>query len=239
MSTLHIRCGTDILAKLSQAGLPGDKVAWADPLCEGRLYPLEPASRARRQRAAYLATRYRLPRSEVYRDLVRADRRLERCTEYPETVLWFEADLFDQNILVHLLARLRRFADRTRISLICIGSFPGVRRFVGLGQLGLDRAHRAQPSGLGSAEPDPESELAVPPPSAAPLSRGIPLGGRDRLAPPLPPGGLARGSAGQCARPMAFRSRKTDPGLASYKVAHRLNRMKQMLGVKLTNHPSA
>ena len=34
---LHIRCGDDILEKLDQAGLPGDKIRWTDVLSEGPL----------------------------------------------------------------------------------------------------------------------------------------------------------------------------------------------------------
>jgi hypothetical protein len=64
------------------------------------------------------------------------DWRVTQSARYDETVLWFEADLFDQAILVYLLQRLAAVAESTRISLICIGEFPGVDRFIGLGQLG-------------------------------------------------------------------------------------------------------
>jgi hypothetical protein len=39
-------------------------------------------------------------------------------------------------ILVYLLARLWPLATKTKISLICLGDYPGLHRFVGLGQLG-------------------------------------------------------------------------------------------------------
>jgi hypothetical protein len=132
---LHIRCGDDILDKLDQAGLPGDKIRWTDVLCEGPLHQHANEVHRRRERAAYLAARYQVPFTETYREIMGADWRVSQCVRYTETVLWFEADLFDQAILVYLLTRLRPLAEDTRVSLICIGSFPGVRRFVGLGQL--------------------------------------------------------------------------------------------------------
>ncbi len=133
---LHIRCGDDILEKLDQAGLPGDKIRWADVLSEGPLHLHAGETDRQRERAAYLAGRYFVPMAETYREIMGADWRVDQCEHYDETVLWFEADLFDQTILVYLLQRLRPRADRTRVSLICIGEFPGVERFIGLGQLG-------------------------------------------------------------------------------------------------------
>jgi hypothetical protein len=132
---LHIRCGDDILERLDLAGVPGDKVRWADALSEGPLHPHPTETSRQRERAAYLAGRFSLPMTDAYREIMAADWRVDQCRHYTETVLWFEADLFDQSILVYLLQRLMPFADRTRISLICIGDFPGVDRFIGLGQL--------------------------------------------------------------------------------------------------------
>ena len=132
---LHIRCGDDILEKLDQAGLPGDKIRWIDMLSEGPLHDHTGETDRQRERASYLANRYFVPMTETYRDMMGQDWRVDQCEHYDETVLWFEADLFDQTILVYLLQRLQPRADRTRISLICIGAFPGVERIVGLGQL--------------------------------------------------------------------------------------------------------
>jgi uncharacterized protein DUF1835 len=133
---LHIRCGDDILDTLVEAGIPGDGIRWADVLCEGPLHHHANEEHFRKERAAYISARYQIPLSETYREILGADWRVDQCVRYDETVLWFEADLFDQVILVYLLARLSRFAAEAKISLICIGSFPGVRRFIGLGQLG-------------------------------------------------------------------------------------------------------
>jgi hypothetical protein len=132
---LHIRCGDDILGTLDRAGIPGDKIRFSEVLNEGPLR--HPADDARRQkeRAGYLAARYLVPMTETYREIAGQDWRVTQCVRYDETVLWFEADLFDQAILVYLLQRLAPLQHETRLSLICIGEFPGVKRFIGLGQL--------------------------------------------------------------------------------------------------------
>ena len=133
---LHIRCGDDILENLTAGGIAGDKIKWFDALSEGPLHR-HPTDRARqKERAAWGAMRFDIPMTELYRDLMGQDWRVDQAVHYDETVLWFEADLFDQLILVYLLNRLAPLRRQTRLSLICIGSFPGVKRFIGLGQLG-------------------------------------------------------------------------------------------------------
>jgi len=57
-------------------------------------------------------------------------------------VLWFEHDLFDQLQLIRTLdviGRPERAALHSKASLICIDRFPGVERFVGLGQLAAEQ----------------------------------------------------------------------------------------------------
>ena len=132
---LHIRCGDDILGALDEAGVPGDKLRWSDVLCEGPLHIYRDERQRQKERASYLSARYRVPMMETYREISGADYRVTQCVRYNETVLWFEADLFDQLILVYLLQRLAPFAPETQISLICIGDHPEVSRFIGLGQL--------------------------------------------------------------------------------------------------------
>jgi hypothetical protein len=65
---------------------------------------------------------------------------MEAFAEYDEVVLWFEHDLFDQLLLLkHLDWFSRRPLGRTKLSLICIGEFPGFEPFHGLGQLDADQ----------------------------------------------------------------------------------------------------
>lgn len=134
---LHLRCGDDILPAIASAGLPGTAARWCDPLCVGpiRAWPDDGARRA--ERSAWLAAADGLDPVEVLRTLEAEDLRLAGAAREDEVVLWFEADLFDQSILVFLLDRLSELApDRT--SLLCIGSHPAHSEFVGLGQLTVD-----------------------------------------------------------------------------------------------------
>jgi hypothetical protein len=132
---LHIRCGTDILWKLDDAGMPGRKLSWSDPLCEG---PVPSADRAtlRPMRAAWLARHYGVERDSDLKDLADADRAVDEAGSEDEVVLWFEADLFDQAIMLHLLPRLAdACGSTTRLTLVTLHEYPGIRRFIGLGQL--------------------------------------------------------------------------------------------------------
>lgn len=131
---LHLRCGDDILPAIAAAGLPGRAAKWCDPLCQGpvRDWPDDGARRA--ERSAWLAARLDLDPLDALRTLEGEDMVLAGAAREDEVVLWFEADLFDQSILIYLLDRLADLAaDRT--SLICIGSHPAHPEFTGLGQL--------------------------------------------------------------------------------------------------------
>jgi hypothetical protein len=132
---LHVRCGEDILQQLEEAGVPGLKLSWADPLCEGPWLPYERAL-ARPARARFLAERYALAFASTLDSLAAADEALAAAAAHEEVVLWFEHDLFDQSILAHLLTELAPLAARgVRVSLVQVSEYPGVARFVGLGQL--------------------------------------------------------------------------------------------------------
>ncbi|GAB3884049.1 hypothetical protein GCM10029964_044450 [Kibdelosporangium lantanae] len=57
-----------------------------------------------------------------------------------EYVLWFEADLYDQLQIVEILARLADLGvPAERVTLTCVGEYPGIAHFGGLGQLTADQ----------------------------------------------------------------------------------------------------
>lgn len=135
---LHIHCG-DSLANLSKmSGLPGEVIVWRDPVCEGPL-PSDVSDDERRAvRAKYMsdATRGALAIQAVAEKLLKEDQALEKYSEHDEVVLWFDACLFDQAILVRQLDWFsRRDLGKTKLSLVCIGEFPGLEKFCGLGEL--------------------------------------------------------------------------------------------------------
>jgi len=81
------------------------------------------------------------------------DRTVTQPGRHDEIVLWFEHDLFDQLLLIRTLDLLARApvqyvasgSSRTSVSLICIGEFPGIERFIGLGQLDADQLASLHP----------------------------------------------------------------------------------------------
>jgi uncharacterized protein DUF1835 len=139
VSTLHITNGDSAGDKLRRI-VKGAVTITADPLHEGPAPPVD-GDAWYDVRARFLASDGDTAREEVKQQLAAWDRAIADGHRAGDIVLWFEHDLFDQLALIRTLDLLVRLnADTTydavsRVSLICIDSFPGVERFVGLGQL--------------------------------------------------------------------------------------------------------
>jgi len=130
---IHVRCGHDIQAKLRKAGIAGDYLALADPMWLG-----PPAASVSGQdgRARLIAARCDLPVTAVRRQLAEAAWWLDRlAAHYDHVALWYEHDLYDQASLVRVLASQASRPALPRIELVAADRFPGVGRFIGLGQL--------------------------------------------------------------------------------------------------------
>ncbi len=133
---LHVTNGDSAGGTLRQAGIPGTVVAWADVLHEGPVPPDDDLN-------GWLEVRARFIAGAGWESVERARavqqewaRTLGGFADYNEVVFWFEHDLFDQLLLIRHLAWLgRQTRGNTSIRLICIGSYPGIPRFIGLGQL--------------------------------------------------------------------------------------------------------
>jgi hypothetical protein len=134
---LHVHNGDVVRMKLEESGVPGDHVVWADALHDGPLLPIDaPPERQRAMRAALGAAAGWAREAEIREMLERWDRDLGRWAEYDEVVLWLEHDLFDQLILArHLAYFAGGVPGRTALSLICVGEWPGMPIFKGLGEL--------------------------------------------------------------------------------------------------------
>lgn len=151
---LHITagdCSGDCLAK---SGIPGEVFVWHDIMYEGPRNPGWPDEATLQARAAFLerATGGGLSREVILPTLQRQYQRLQQAAG-EQIVLWFDACLFDQSMLAHILACLDILKIRT-VELLCVDAFPGIEPFDGLGQLA--------PSQLASL-------FTVPP---SPLQRG-------------------------------------------------------------------
>jgi hypothetical protein len=135
-AALHISNGD--CTDLPGTGLARHIVYWRDSLHEGPV-PALGNEELRQVRAAFLIGANADDRAEGKDMFLRRDAALE-ANRGGEYVLWFEADLYDQLQIVQILARLAELeVPAERITLICIGEYPGIARFGGLGQLRADQ----------------------------------------------------------------------------------------------------
>ena len=96
--------------------------------------PAVDAERLWEVRAQYLAASGWAERGEAAESMRQRDRRL--LDHRGDYLLWFEADLYDQLQLVQILDLLRGAGvEPARITLVCIGEYPGIGHFGGLGEL--------------------------------------------------------------------------------------------------------
>ena len=139
MGTLHITNGDHAGDKL-RCFVDGPVTLACDVLHEGPC-PSVDGDAWHEVRARFLAGPSR-PADEIKASLAAGDRTIvDACRRGDDIVLWFEHDLFDQLALIRTLDLVARLAPRAAktASLICIGAFPGVARFIGLGQLTADQ----------------------------------------------------------------------------------------------------
>lgn len=137
LTTLHIRCGSDIEHGLRTAGFQGDFLEFSDPFCMGPLRDLPPDA-LMRLRAHYLAGVSGMAERDALARLRKNYTALNDLARYERVVLWFEHDSYDQLLLAYLLHRLQANPPRARIELVAVEAVPGVERFIGIGQLAPD-----------------------------------------------------------------------------------------------------
>ncbi|HEX6122570.1 MAG TPA: DUF1835 domain-containing protein [Ktedonobacterales bacterium] len=132
---LHITNGDSTGETLRAAELPGAVLPWRDMLHEGPVPAGLALAELSAVRARFIASTG-WPEAEVLATFQRRDATLARCAAHEEVVLWFEHDLYDQLQLLQLLDWFAGQDPRgTRLSLICVGAFPGHPHFHGLGEL--------------------------------------------------------------------------------------------------------
>lgn len=133
---LHIHNGDSSANTLKQSAIQGEQFAFRESLITGPTRAGIAAEEWRRLRATHLADAYGIDRDACELGLLLQEEVLLNYAEHDEVVLWFEHDLFCQINLIYLLDWFNgRNLGKTKLSLICIGEFPGVQNFRGLGQL--------------------------------------------------------------------------------------------------------
>jgi hypothetical protein len=133
---LHIHNGESTAGTLKEFGFPGEHFAFREVLIAGPTPSGLSKDEWRRVRSKFLIAEYELEPDDCERSFRTQDGVLRRFTDHEEVILWFEHDLFCQINLIYLLDWFsRQSLGGTRLSLICIGEFPGIEDFRGLGQL--------------------------------------------------------------------------------------------------------
>jgi RNA polymerase sigma factor (sigma-70 family) len=133
---LHITDGESVAGTLRESGIPGHVSVFGDLMYEG------PAP-AGLDAEAWRETRARFVAEDGYRTLEEARQYLKACedtltsfSQHEEAVIWLSHTLSNQLILIKVLDWFsRQDLGAVKLSLICVGSYPGMDRFVGLGQL--------------------------------------------------------------------------------------------------------
>lgn len=134
---LHITNGDMAADLIRQSGVGGEVVAWRDVLHQGPVPAGLSLEELSGLRARFIAGNdWGVSFDEVRKAFAERDGALKSFKRAQESTFWFEHDLYDQLQLLQLLHWfVRREVGATRLSLICIGEYPGVSPFRGLGQL--------------------------------------------------------------------------------------------------------
>jgi len=133
---LHIHNGESTAGTLREFGFAGEHFAFQEVLMVGPTPSGLSTDEWFATRAKHLAEAYDLNVEECRNGLLKQEAILQSSLQHDEIILWFEHDLFCQINLIYLLDWFsKQPPERTKLSLICIGEFPGVADFRGLGQL--------------------------------------------------------------------------------------------------------
>ncbi len=133
---LHITNGDIAVERMRDGGLRGEYLPWRDVLHEGPVPVTATLEELSAIRARYLTEECGYgDEALIAAQFGRRDALLARYAEFEEVVLWFEHDLYDQLQLLQVLDWLGQQPHRVPVSLIVVGTYPGIDRFIGLGQL--------------------------------------------------------------------------------------------------------
>jgi len=133
---LHILNGESTETVLSLTQISGERFSFRDALIGGPCPAGVGGAEWRSRRAKHLSCAYGVELDKCHRDLLRQEEVFASFPTHDEVVLWFESDLFCQTNMLYVLDWFaQRDLGRTKLSLVCIGEFPGRPGFRGLGEL--------------------------------------------------------------------------------------------------------
>jgi len=172
--TLHVRCGSDIRQMLWHAGFVGDFYEHSYPYLIG---PVREGPGCLEQRARFLAESYgddlHLSYERMLQGLRDAEDRLVESASFPRVVIWSEADCYDQLVLARLLAHYATHDRPPTLELINVADYPGIERFIGLGQLQPEALRALWPTRKPAGQAELETGLTVWRALISPDPRGL------------------------------------------------------------------
>jgi hypothetical protein len=138
-SMLHITDGESVAGTLRKSGIPGVVSVYGDLMYEGPT-PAGLDDEAWLEIRARAVTRPFVTVEEARQYLKACQDTLAAFSQHDEVVIWLDNKLSNQLILIKVLDWFsRRVLGNVRLSLICIGDYPGLDRFLGLGALTADQ----------------------------------------------------------------------------------------------------
>ncbi len=145
MAVLHLRPGDDLREALPSAGLAGEYLSFADPVCQGPARDEGDLLAWLGMRARFVALHAGADVGEVRLRLGREYAALNGLHRYDAVHLWFEHDLWDQAALIRVLSLLAEKRQlRGRLWLMPadgVRSFPEMRgAWENRASFGLNRA---------------------------------------------------------------------------------------------------
>jgi len=137
---LHITDGESVAGTLRQSGIPGEVSVYGDLLYEGPAPGGLSSEAWQDTRARFMAELGYAALDEARQYLKRCDDALAAFSQHEEVVIWLDHRLSDQLILIRALDWFsRQNLGERKLSLICIGRYPGRNHFVALGELTADQ----------------------------------------------------------------------------------------------------
>jgi hypothetical protein len=137
---LHITDGESVAGTLRESAIPGDVSIYGDLMYEGPAPGGLSAEAWRNIRARFMAEGGYATLEDARHYLKACDDALAAFSQHEEVVIWLDHRLSDQLILIKVLDWFsRQSLGDVRLSLICIGRYPGLDHFVGLGELTADQ----------------------------------------------------------------------------------------------------
>jgi RNA polymerase sigma factor (sigma-70 family) len=137
---LHITDGESVAGTLRESAIPGNVSIYGDLMYEGPAPGGVDAGAWREARARFLAEAGFVTLDEARLYLKAFDDTLAAFPQHEEVVVWLDHRLSDQLILIKVLDWFsRQNLGSVKLSLICVGRYPGQDHFVGLGELTADQ----------------------------------------------------------------------------------------------------